>query len=331
MNIGHEVGKRLIVGLPDLVLSKKTASHLRRINAGGVIVFERNFRSGPQFKTLLGQIHDCLGRGLLVMLDHEGGRIIRFSRCLTRFPDALTVGLSKNPAQVRLQGEIEARELKTLGINVNLAPCADVLEKGSDPVIGDRSYGSDPKLVSKMCVERILGLQSNGVAACAKHFPGLGAVPKDPHKHLPTVGLGLDSMRERHLLPFSKSINCGVWSVMSSHVCYPKLDPVYTRPATFSRRIMYDLLRKELGFKGLVISDDMEMGALSKLCSMGEAAVLASEAGHDLLLICSNQDLQLEAFKALKRAYSSKRLKPKEWQGSLERIERFRVKAGCPP
>jgi beta-N-acetylhexosaminidase len=260
------------------------------------------------------------------MVDHEGGRVVRFSSGVTRFPDAVTVGTTKKLEEVGRQGEVEAQELSRLGVDVNLAPCVDVLIEGADPVIGARSYGSDPRRVAALGAARIQGLQRRGVAACAKHFPGIGAVPKDPHTHLPTVGLEWSTMRQVHLAPFVEAIRIGVATIMSSHVCYPTLDPTPKTPATFSSRLMRGLLRGELGFQGVVLSDDLEMGALRELCSVSEAAVRAVEAGHDVLLVCSDLAAQREAFDALREAYRQGHLPPLELERSVERIDRLKEK-----
>jgi beta-N-acetylhexosaminidase len=161
------------------------------------------------------------------------------------------------------------------------------------------------------------------VAACAKHFPGLGAVPKDPHKQLPTLPLEWDAMRAIHLAPFVEAIRAGVATIMSSHVCYPRLDPTGV-PATFSSGLMRTLLREEMGFPGLILTDDLEMGALGELCTIGEAAVRAVEAGHELLLVCATPASQRAVFEALCAAYRSRRLAASELEHTVERITRLR-------
>lgn len=327
MTLEELVGATLVVGLPGTRLTDDVAAHLRAIRAGGFIPFARNFESPEQFRVLLASLNEARERELLVMVDHEGGRVVRFSSGVTLFPDALTVGASQSSDAVRRQGEIEAEELRALGVQVNLAPCVDVLAAGSDPVIGNRSYGHDAPRVAACGAARIQGLQSRGVAACAKHFPGLGAVPKDPHAQLPTVTLGWEAMRAVHLMPFLEAIRAGVAAVMSSHVCYPLLDPTADTPATFSRRLIHDLLRTEWGFQGLVLSDDLEMGALRELCSIGEAAVRAVEAGHDVLLVCADLQLQRQAFDTLCAAYRHGRLSLRELEGRVDRIARQRSTA----
>ena len=325
MDLETLIGAQLVVGIPGTTATQEVLDHLRAIHAGGFIAFERNFESPEQFRRLLGQLEDALGRTLLAMVDHEGGRVVRFSSGVTHFPDALTVGTTKPPEDVARQGAIEAKELKALGVDVNLAPCVDVLVKGADPVIGTRSYGSDPQRVAAMGVARIQGLQRGGVAACAKHFPGIGAVPKDPHTHLPTIGLDWPAMRTVHLVPFVAAIQAGVATIMSSHVCYSQLDPA-NQPATFSARLIRDLLRQELGFQGVCLSDDLEMGALRSLVPIGEAAMRAVEAGHEALLVCSDLRAQREVFEALRNAYREGRLSQSELEHSVERIEPLKAR-----
>ena len=224
------------------------------------------------------------------------------------------------------QGRTEAEELRRLGVHVNLAPCVDVLEPDGDPIIGDRSYGTDPRRVSQFATARIRGLQAAGVAACAKHFPGLGAVPRDPHKTLPTIHLDWPSMEQRHLPPFTESIAAGVAMVMSSHVCYPGLGEPPDRPATFSPTLIRDHLRKRLQFAGLILTDDLEMGALAAFGDMGELAIRATEAGHDLLLICSDLAKANQAFQALRNSFKTGRLSTAELEESAARFSSLREK-----
>lgn len=328
MNLDASVGALLTVGIPAGRLTPGVAAHLRAIHAGGFIAFDRNFESPEQFRELARSLDRAMGRRLLVMVDHEGGRVVRFPHGLTQFEDALTIGRTQRPEQLEQQGRTEARELKAIGVQVNLAPCVDVLAEGSDPIIGSRSYGADAERVSALAAARIRGTQAGGVAACAKHFPGLGAVPKDPHKHLPTVMLGSPAMRATHLPPFAAAIKAGVAMVMSSHVCYPDLEGRPGWPATFSSRLITALLRQELEFGGVIVSDDMEMGAVQELCGIGEASVLAVEAGHDVLLVCNTPEAQRDAFQALRQAYHSGRLPQIGLEQRVERLAALRQRVG---
>lgn len=324
MHLESLIGARLAVGIPGLEATREVIEGLRACRAQSLVLFSRNFDSPTQLAALLRGLNDALGRRLAVLVDHEGGRIIRFSRGVTRFASAQALGRARDAAAIERQGAVEADELRRLGVQANLAPCVDVVVDGSDPIIGDRSYGSDPDWVSRLGVARIQGLQSRGVAACAKHFPGLGAVPRDPHRVLPTIGLDWPAMERTHLPPFRAAIESGVAMVMSSHVCYPGLGEPEGLPATFSPRLIRMLLRERLRFPGLILTDDLEMGALRAFGSLGEAAIRATEAGHDLFLICSDLPGARDALAELARAYQSGRLSRAELEASVGRIERWR-------
>ncbi len=319
MSLEEQVGAHLAVGIPGTQATPAVVAHLKSIYARSLVVFARNFVSTDQFRTLLRDLEQALGRPLLVMVDHEGGRVRRFSAGVTRFASADSMA-AQGVQAVEEQGRIEAQELRALGVHVNLAPCVDVRVDGSDPIIGDRSYGTEPDRVSALGRARILGLQGAGVAACAKHFPGLGAVPRDPHKTLPTVNFGWEEMEEIHLAPFEEAIAAGVEMIMSSHVCYPGLGEPEGLPATFSLRLIRGHLRQGLGFQGLILTDDMDMGALRECAPSGEGAIRAVEAGHDLLLFCADQQAQREAFDALTNAYQKGRLGSETLESTVRRV-----------
>ena len=324
MSLEALIGARLAVGFPGAEATDDLVAHLRRIHAQHLVVFGHNFASTEQFVSLIRRLEEALERRLLVMVDHEGGRVVRFTQGVKAFADARTAGQANDPNEIERQGATEAEELRRLGVRVNLAPCVDVFVDGADPVIGDRSYGPDPARVSALSVARIRGLQGHGVAACAKHFPGLGAVQQDPHQTLPTITLKRQAVEAVHLAPFRAAIEADVAMVMSSHVCYPSLGDPEGLPATFSRRLIRTLLREALRFHGLILTDDLRMGALRSFGTIGESAVRATEAGHDLLLICSDLAAQQEAFFELHKAYRDNRLDQSELKQSAKRVARLR-------
>lgn len=326
MQWDESIGLQLAVGFHETKATPELIARLKRLHARSVVVFNRNFLNPKQYVRLIRDLEKALGEPLLVMVDHEGGRVIRFNAGVTRFPDALSQAKTQSARAIEEQGRVEAEELKRLGTYVNLAPCVDVLAQDCDPVIGDRSYGPDAETVARLGEARIRGLQANGVAACAKHFPGLGAVPRDPHKTLPTIKLGWEAMENTHLRPFRTAIKAGVATVMSSHVCYPGLGEPKGLPATFSSRLIHDLLRSRLGFSGVILTDDLEMGALRAFGTIGEAAVRAAEAGHDMFLICSDLTAAEKALSRLKQAYQAGRLSPGSLESSVKRIEALRKK-----
>ncbi len=328
MKLEELVGERLVIGIPGTTITPEIVRQFQELHAGGLILYRRNFDSPQQIKKLIGDLEEALGRRLLVTADHEGGRVIMFRDGITVFPDNLAVGGAGKVDYARQQGEIEAKELRRLGVDVNLAPVLDVLTEAYSPNIGIRSYGQDWLLVAQMGAARIAAMQQGGLSACAKHFPGKGHAPVDAHLGLPVINSTWQEMEAVHLKPFVKAIASGIDLVMSSHPYYPKLDPYPKMIATFSRRIIYDYLRRELNFQGVITSDDLEMGAVKVLCPVGEAGILAAKAGHDLLLVCHTPQAQKEVFDKLLEAYRRKHLPLKELEESAARIKKLRLKRG---
>jgi beta-N-acetylhexosaminidase len=326
MKLAELVGERLVIGIPGTKITPEIVRHFQELQAGGLILYRINFDSPPQLKKLIADLEEALGRRLLVMADHEGGRVIMFRDGITVFPDNLAIGSAGNSDYARQQGEIEAKELRRLGLDVNLAPVLDVLTEAYSPNIGIRAYGQDWRLVAAMGAARIAAMQQGGLSACAKHFPGKGHAPVDAHLGLPVIGSTWKEMEEVHLKPFVAAIQAGVDLVMSSHPYYPQLDPAPQKIATFSRRIIYDYLRGELNFQGIIASDDLEMGAIKAICPIGEAGILAAAAGHDLLLVCHDLKSQKEVYYKLLSAYKSQQLPLKELEESVARIRNLKLK-----
>jgi beta-N-acetylhexosaminidase len=326
MKLEELVGQRLVIGIPGTKITPQIVRHFQELHAGGLILYRINFDSPQQIKNLITDLEEALGRRLMVTADHEGGRVIMFRDGITVFPDNLAVGTAGNLDYARQQGEIEAQELRRLGLDVNLAPVLDVLTEAYSPNIGIRSYGQDWRVVAQMGAARISGMQHHGLSACAKHFPGKGHAPVDAHLGLPVIGSTWEEMEEVHLKPFVHAIATGVDLVMSSHPYYPKLDPDPNKIATFSRRIIHDYLRGELNFSGVIASDDLEMGAIKAICPIGVAGILAAQAGHDLLLVCHDLKAQKEVYNKLLEAYKSQQLPLKELEESADRIKTLKLK-----
>jgi beta-N-acetylhexosaminidase len=324
MKLEELVGERLVIGIPGTEITPEIVRQFQDLHAGGLILYRRNFNSPPQLKKLIADLEEALGRRLLVTVDHEGGRVIMFRDGISVFPDNLTVGGAGKVDYARQQGEIEAKELRRLGVDVNLAPVLDVLTEAYSPNIGIRSYGNNWRKVAELGAARIAAMQQGGLSACAKHFPGKGHAPVDAHLGLPVINSTWQEMKALHLKPFVKAIDIGIDLVMSSHPYYPKLDPYPKMIATFSRRIIYDYLRSELGFKGVITSDDLEMGAVKVLCPIGEAGILATKAGHDLLLVCHTPQGQKEVYEKLLEAYKGQHLSLQELEASADRIQRLK-------
>jgi beta-N-acetylhexosaminidase len=317
------VGEQLMIGLPGPALRDEDVRLFRETRAGGLILYRRNFESPAQLRALLASLESALGRRLLVGTDHEGGRIVMLGGGTTIFPDNLAMGTAGEEAFAYRQGLVEARELRRLGVDVNLGPVLDVLTERYSPNIGIRSYGKDPKVVARYGIARIRGMQKGGLTACPKHFPGKGHSPLDAHLKLPTIDSSWAEMHATHLPPFLDAIAADVECVMTSHPVYPNLDATRV-PATFSRLIVEEYLRGEVGFRGAIVSDDLEMGAVSEACPIGEAAVRTASAGHDLLLVCHTEAAQRAAAAALTGAYRSGALPRRSLEQAVERVRRLR-------
>jgi beta-N-acetylhexosaminidase len=317
------VGERLMIGLAGATVGDVDIRLFKDTRAAGLILYRRNFTSPAQLLEVLGRLESALGRRLLVATDHEGGRIVMLGQGVTIFPDNLAVGTAGEETFAFKQGLFEARELRRLGVDLNLGPCLDVLTDRYSPNIGIRSYGKDPALVARYGVARIRGMLKGGVSACPKHFPGKGHSPLDAHLRLPTIDSEWDEMQRVHLVPFFEALAAGVECVMTSHPVYPKLDPAGV-PATFSRLIVEDYLRGQLGYRGVIVSDDLEMGAVTEACPIGEAAVRTAAAGHDLLLVCHTEAAQRAAAASLVDAYRAGRLPRHALELSAARVRALR-------
>jgi len=293
------IGRVLMVGVPGVELDEKTRSTLRRLHAGGVILFRRNIGTPSQLAALCREVHELPARPL-VGIDHEGGRVLRVGPPFTAFPPMALVGATGDDELARSVGRAMATELRAVGIDLNFAPVLDVNSNPANPVIGDRAFSDDPRIVARMGIALMQGFHDGGVLACGKHFPGHGDTDRDSHLELPVVRRDRSTLERTEFLPFRAAIAAGIPLLMSAHVVYPALDP--ERPATLSPAILQDLLRTQMGFRGVVVSDDLEMRAIRDRHDAGEAAVQALAAGADLLLACADLGNAELAAAAIERA-----------------------------
>lgn len=325
MTLEELAGQILMIGVRGDAVTPDMVRLFRETHAGGLILFRPNFHSAQGLKRMILELEQALGRRLLVAVDHEGGRVIHLAEAVTVFPDNLALGTAGKEAYAAEQGRIEAAELRRLGIDLNLSPTVDVLTEKFSPNIGIRSYSTDADLVARLGAARIRAMQAGGLSACAKHFPGQGHSPLDAHLKLPVLGATWEEMRSVHIKPFKAAIEAGVHTVMSSHPVYANLEPARL-PATFSRTLIHDYLRVELGFEGVILSDDLEMGALKDLCSIGESACRAVRAGHDMVLVCHDEHAVREVSRALLDAYRNRELDAAALEKNARRIEELKAK-----
>ncbi|MBW1921657.1 MAG: beta-N-acetylhexosaminidase [Deltaproteobacteria bacterium] len=290
--IDVKIGQLFMAGIPGTSLDEGTEALIRDYDLGGVILFSRNIADPVQLATLCRDLQNSAmshhGHLLFLAVDQEGGRVARLRGLFREFPGSSAIGKSKNPLEKALEfGTVTAREMKIVGLNMNLAPVIDVEMGKLEKHLEGRVFGKDPQVVAMLGRAVVKSLQENGVMAVAKHFPGLGLASVDPHFHALRIEAGLKDIENINLPPFRAVIEEGVSGIMSSHAVYPALDPQH--PATLSRSIISGLLRENMGFEGLIITDDLEMGAISNRWSVAEGAAKALEAGADILLICKDQ------------------------------------------
>lgn len=287
-------GRVIAVGIDGVTLDRETRRVLERLRPGVVILFRRNIADPEQMRTLAAALQRLPSRPL-VAIDQEGGRVTRLAPPFTAFPSAAEVGRA-GVAAARAVGEAIGRELASAGVDIDFAPVLDVAaSEGS--VVGDRAFGSDPARVAATGLAFAAGMQDAGVLPCGKHFPGQGATGEDAHRTRPVVRRGCDELSAVDLLPFRAAVRAGLPMLMAAHVLYPALDP--DRIASLSPRIAGELLRRELGFRGVLWSDDLTMRAVTNERAAADAAVAAIAAGVDGVLICHDLDQALRAAERL--------------------------------
>jgi beta-N-acetylhexosaminidase len=312
-----------MVGFDGFEASSDVKRLIQELGVGGVILFARNVDAPEQVAELVRELqgvardagHDL---PLLVAVDQEGGRVARLRRPWTVWPALRAVGRAGSDELARGMGKAIAAELKGCGIGCDFAPVVDVDTNPKNPVIGDRSFGADAEQVGRLGAAFIQGLQDGGVAASAKHFPGHGDTAVDSHLELPRIEHDLGRLEDVELRPFRHAVAAGVATIMTAHVLIPELDEVL--PATLSSHVLGDLLRKKLGYTGVVVSDDLEMKAVAKGWKSELAAVLAAQAGCDLLLVCATPAAQVEAVEGLVRARERDLISWDDMDKSCERI-----------
>ncbi|MEO5367831.1 MAG: beta-N-acetylhexosaminidase [Magnetococcus sp. WYHC-3] len=319
--------RRLVLGLSGPALHADEAVFLSRHPLAGVILFSRNLTGGVEaLADLVAELHARAVRPLTLWIDQEGGRVQRLREPLTRFPSAAAYAtLGPAGAELaRMAGQVCGEELAALGIGVNCAPVLDIREEGADPVIGERAFGTTPEQVIPLAGAWLAGLHAAGVLAVGKHFPGHGAARADSHKSLPVVDKSAAALRHWELRPFAALLE-QLPALMTAHLVASGVDPL--QPATWSLPWLQDLLRREWGYTGLVVSDAIEMGALQG--PLSRRAENTAAAGCDLVLCCTGRlEDGMACVEGVERAV--RRLR-QEHAESLSRLRRLLLPRQCPP
>jgi beta-N-acetylhexosaminidase len=295
---GQMAGQRMMVGFTGTQFNDELRYAIDTLQVGGLILFSRNLVSSEQIRRLCDDAQAYAARSgqppLFISIDQEGGVVARLKPPFTQFPG--------NPAMADVQdavhfAQITAKELNSIGVNMNMAPVLDVAPEGAPSVMSKRVFVGDPQTVALMGVTVIDHLQAYGIVAVAKHFPGIGRTVLDSHEELPELDIAPEVLLVSDLLPFQAAADADVGGIMLSHIRYPRLDPAW--PASLSPAIAHDLLRGQLGFEGLVITDDLDMGAIAKHYDLSTVAGQCLAAGVDILLICHSGPKIAEAHQAI--------------------------------
>lgn len=294
----QQIGQMLMVGCKGETVSRDERLIFEEYSFGGFILFQANCRTAAQVLSLCRELWQSADEiAPFIAIDQEGGRVHRLPEPFTHFPAAAHLGATRNPDLAYRAGKAVGDELRLAGINLDFAPVLDVNSNPLNPVIGDRAFSADPPTVIEMSSAWSRGLRDGGVIPCGKHFPGHGDTDKDSHFDLPLVNKTLDQLNSADLPPFAYACRQQIQALMTAHVLYPSLDAKL--PATLSEAIVTGLLRHQLGYDGVVFSDDMEMKAVSDRWPHDEAALLAVRAGVDVLLFCHDLTNALLAFERL--------------------------------
>lgn len=327
MSLEAKIGQLLMASLNGPVLDDEAKAFLSENHIGNLIHFGNNVETREQATAfnaeLSAYIEKSAGIPPLFGIDHEGGRVMRFRSGVTGFPSAMAVGATQNTGYARQIGRAMGEELRAMGFHINFAPALDINTNPRNPVIGVRSYGDRPERVAAFGTAVVEGMQSAGLMACGKHFPGHGDTAQDSHYALPSIDRPLASLLETELVPFQAAIDHGLEAIMTSHILFPQVEPNGV-PATMSPAILQDLLRKRMGFDGLIITDGMHMQAIAEHYGIERGCIEAVRAGVDLLCVgtggSGRLDSQASCYRALVAAAKSGELPMERIDASVKRI-----------
>ncbi|MGB6371219.1 MAG: beta-N-acetylhexosaminidase [Atribacterota bacterium] len=333
MTLEEKIGQMFQVGFSGAEITSGISEMIRDYHVGGIIYFRRNIKSLRQVSKLSNElqaisIKQRVGLPLMISTDQEGGIVHRLIGG-THFPGNMTLGATRNAKLAKRMGQAIASELKAVGINMDFAPVLDVNNNPLNPVIGIRSFGEDPFLVAELGVAFIKGVQSEGVIACGKHFPGHGDTIIDSHLSLPIVKHNRIHLEKVEFYPFVQAIQAGVDSIMTAHVCFSSIEPKKGIPATLSYNVLTNLLRKELGYTGIIITDCMEMKAIADGFGISEGAIMSIKAGSDIVLVSHSINKQKQAIEMVVEAVRKGEISEERINQSVLRILQLKKKKIC--
>lgn len=327
MSLDEKIGQMVMSGIEGYTINDSTVKLIKDYHVGGIIILGENIKSSNQLLSLVNSLKTTNLSNktpLFLSIDQEGGRVDRLSKEFIKLPDNKTIGNVNNSEFSYKIGQIIAEEIKSFGFNMDFAPVLDINSNPKNPVIGNRSFGANPQVVTKLGIETMKGIKSKGVISAVKHFPGHGDTSTDSHVGLPMVNHDLKRLKSFELIPFEAAIKNSVDVVMAAHILLPKIDAKY--PSSMSKTIITDILRNGLKFNGVVITDDMTMGAVTKNYDIGDAAVTSVNAGCDIILVCHGYDNEVSVINSLKKAVQNGTIKEERVNESLYRILKLKSK-----
>jgi beta-N-acetylhexosaminidase len=339
----EQIGQFFYIGLPGTELDAETRSLIQEVKPGGVIIFGRNVRGPQQLRDLLDGVRELVPTSPLFGVDQEGGLVDRLRKIFTPMPSARTIREHGDLAAARALGRITGEALRLLGFNMNFAPVMSIMTDERDLLsngLYSRSFGRSPGEVLGYTTVYLRGLQETGIIACLKHFPGIGAGEVDSHEQMPMVSLSHDDLMAQDLAPYIELFqrkDDRVRCVMVSHGGFPNIYIIkgvtggLLEPASLSHNIVTNLLRGELGYQHLVVTDDLEMGAIAKHCEIEAAVVRAFLAGNDMMLICAHPDTIRRGYQSLLGVARDGKLPRDRVRGSLKRVAALKLITKLPP
>lgn len=314
----------MIIGFEGTAITPRLFSLLAHLQPAGVILFARNIKSPEQTWQLLRECQKCVSTPLFTCVDLEGGTVDRFRDALGPAPSAAEVFATGDRELFRKHGQIIGANCRALGFNVDFAPALDLAFEASRSVMGSRAVSADPRQVVRYAREFLAGLEAAKVLGCGKHFPGLGEGKLDSHHELPVIEKPLKKLWAEDLVPY-RTLRRQLPMVMISHAAYPRVTKTKT-PASLSKVWITDILRKRIGYKNLIVSDDLEMGGVLSAAPVGEAAVEFVRAGGDLCLVCHREDYVLQAHEALVKTAERDKQFARRVEESAKRVAAFKKK-----
>lgn len=329
MSTEEKIGQLLVFGFEGAEADVQASGIISKYKPGGLIIMGDNVKSAAQLRQLVNSLKAAASKNRVpafISVDEEGGRVSRMPPELRNMPSALTVGKTGDSGYAKNMGGVIAEELKAFGFNMDFAPVLDIWSNPKNTVIGDRAFGTDPKTAGAMGVQAMKGLADGGIIPVVKHFPGHGDTVADSHKELPVSNSSPERLKDFEFKPFEAAIANGADAVMIAHILLERVDDKY--PSSLSKAVVTGILRNQLGFGGVVITDDMTMGAIADNYGLEEAAVMAVNAGCDLVLVVRDYDKEARVAEALKSAVQKGEISQERLDESVYRILKLKAKYG---